>query len=63
MVTNMGSVDRLIRFLVGAIILVVGLMARSWWAIAGGVLVVTAFLRFCPAYLPFRFKTIRVKTK
>ena len=40
MVTNMGSVDRLIRFLVGVIILVAGSLARvvvgARWRGAGG---------------------------
>jgi hypothetical protein len=63
MVKNMGSVDRLIRLVVGAAILIVGIIAGSWWALLGAVLIVTGFLKFCPLYLPFRFNTIRAKTK
>jgi hypothetical protein len=63
MVKNMGGTDRIIRLVVGAAILVVGGIAGSWWALLGVVFIVTGFLKFCPAYLPFRINTCRVKTK
>ena len=63
MIKNMGGIDRIIRLVVGGVILVVGIMAGSWWALLGGILVGTAALGRCPAYLPFRMSTCRVKTK
>ena len=50
MKVNVGSVDRVIRFILGAIIIILGLYFRSWWGVVGIVPIVTAALNFCPAY-------------
>lgn len=62
MVKNMGSVDRLIRLVLGLIILLVSIGAKSWWALLGIVLIVTALIKSCPLYLPFRISTNKDKT-
>ncbi|MBM4119123.1 DUF2892 domain-containing protein [bacterium] len=63
MVKNMGSVDRLVRLVLGAIILLVSIGAKSWWALIGAVLIVTALVKSCPLYVPFRFSTNKDKTQ
>lgn len=63
MVKNMGSVDRLIRLVLGLVILLISIGAKSWWALLGIVLVATALLKSCPLYLPFRFSTNKHKTQ
>jgi hypothetical protein len=68
---NVGSVDRVIRFVLGAVLLVApfvpplaGIFA-SWgsWkfavAAAGLVLLGTAVFRFCPAYMLFGIRTCK----
>lgn len=53
MSANMGSVDRALRLVLGVILLVLGIWLRGGWfwaALVGAVLVVTALIRFCPAY-------------
>lgn len=64
--TNLGSIDRLIRLILGAILIVLPLVTNlfagwgSWQyavSIIGAVLVLTAAFRFCPAYMLFGIRT------
>lgn len=53
MKTNVGSVDRIVR--IGAGLLILSLLflldgPARWWGLIGIVLLVTGFVRFCPAY-------------
>lgn len=57
MKTNIGSVDRIIRIVVGLAALGAGLYFKSWWGLVGLGPLLTAFVRFCPAYLPFGLNT------
>jgi len=57
MKTNIGSVDRIIRVLIGLAILGAGLAYHSLWGLIGLVPLLTAVVRFCPAYLPFGLST------
>lgn len=50
MTANVGSVDKVIRIVLGLAILVIGYLNESWWGLVGLVPIVTAFLGFCPAY-------------
>lgn len=63
---NVGSVDRVLRFLIGVVLIVLPWATNlfaSWGAwqyavsIVGAVLVLTAFFRFCPAYALFGVRT------
>ena len=63
--TNMGRFDRIVRMIAG-LVLLFGVFALGWggagawfWVLAlvGVVLVATAAIGFCPAYLPFGFRT------
>ncbi len=54
---NIGTIDRATRLVVGAIVIALGMMYSNWFGVAGVILVCTAFLRWCPAYLPFGFST------
>ncbi|WOP18044.1 DUF2892 domain-containing protein [Raineyella sp. LH-20] len=63
MIKNIGNTDRLVRFTLGPILIVVafvlgitsvfGIVA----AVLGVLLVATAAVRTCPAYLPFGIRT------
>ena len=59
MIKNMGSADRAIRAVVGLGVIGWGVWASSWWGALGLILVVTAAIGWCPAYLPFGIKTCR----
>lgn len=67
---NVGPVDRALRLVVGVILiaLAIGMLGASEGAIggivavvAGAVLLLTAAIGFCPAYLPFKLSTCRLK--
>ena len=50
MKANVGNTDRIIRFVLGAVIIVVGFYFESWWGVVGVVPIITGLLNFCPAY-------------
>jgi hypothetical protein len=54
---NVGKVDRMIRILLGVAIISVGMYFKSWWGAVGLILLLTAAIRWCPAYIPFGFST------
>lgn len=60
--TNIGSLDRKIRFVLGVVILVVGLLSNSWFAVLGLIPLATGTIRFCPLYSIFGLDTKRKKT-
>lgn len=47
---NVGGADRIIRIILGVVIIVLGFYFKSWWGIVGFVPVLTGLLNFCPAY-------------
>jgi len=56
---NVGSVDRLLRLIVGAVIVVWGVYSESWWGLVGLVPLMTGLLNWCPIYIPFKISTIK----
>ncbi len=63
MKVNIGSADRVVRFIAGLVILGVGWYYRSWWGLLGLLPLLTAGIRFCPAYVPFGISTCPPDTK
>ena len=57
MKSNMGSVDRILRGVVGVIIIAAGVYYNSWWGLIGLIPLLTAIVGWCPAYFPFRLST------
>ncbi len=47
---NVGSVDRIIRAIVGFAVLGAGFYFQSWWGALGLVPLVTAAIGWCPPY-------------
>jgi hypothetical protein len=54
---NIGSTDSLIRIIIGIIIIAIGLYFRTWWGLIAIIPFTTAFIKFCPVYLPFGINT------
>lgn len=50
MKSNVGSLDRVLRLLLGLALFGAGLFFQSWWGLVGLVPFVTGLLGFCPAY-------------
>jgi hypothetical protein len=57
MTCNMGGGDRVVRGILGVLILAAGLYFQSWWGLIGLIPLGTAAVGFCPAYLPFGIST------
>lgn len=50
MKANVGNSDRIIRFILGAVIIALGFYFKSWWGVVGIVPILTGLLNFCPIY-------------
>jgi uncharacterized MAPEG superfamily protein len=67
MLRNMGSLDRVIRVLFAAVVLVLyltGVISGTVAVILGVlaiVFVLTSLVGFCPLYVPFKVSTLRKK--
>ncbi len=59
---NIGSADKVIRIILGLVIIILGFMYQSWWGVIGLVPLLTAFVGVCPAYLPFGISTNKKTT-
>ena len=57
MKSNVGSVDRWVRVVLGLAIVAAGFYFKSWFGFIGLVPLVTALVGWCPAYLPFGIST------
>lgn len=66
---NMGSLDKIIRFAIAALIGVLyftnvigGTLAMVLLGVAA-IFIITSFMSFCPMYLPFGLSTCNVKNQ
>lgn len=50
---NVGKTDRIIRIILGVVILGVGIYFKSWWGVIGLIPILTSALGWCPVYMPF----------
>ncbi len=56
--TNVGSLDRILRIVVGGLLIVLALTGTiGLWGWLGAIFVATAFMKFCPIYGIFGLKT------
>jgi hypothetical protein len=56
---NVGRTDKTFRILLGVVIIMAGIYFRSWWGAVGLLPIVTGFIRWCPAYVPFGLSTCK----
>lgn len=61
MKANVGSMDRSIRIVLGLVIIGWGVMNANWLGAIGLIPLTTAFMRWCPAYLPFGISTCKTE--
>lgn len=47
---NVGGLDRIVRIIVGLAVIAAGFYYQSWWGAIGLIPLVTALIRWCPAY-------------
>lgn len=66
MKANVGNVDRIVRIVAGLLILSLLFLIDGparWWGLIGIVLLVTGFVRFCPAYALLGMNTCESRSK
>lgn len=59
---NVGSTDRLIRIILGVLVLSLFFILQGgirWISLLGIVLIVTGLINFCPLYVPFKISTVK----
>jgi hypothetical protein len=61
MTPNIGKIDRIIRIVVGLVILGFGVAYQSAWGALGFLPLFTAFFRFCPAYRLLGISTCKIE--
>lgn len=54
---NVGLIDRVIRFVAGAVIIFWGITTQNWFGAIGIVPLLTAVFQFCPMYCPLGIST------
>ena len=54
---NESKTDQTIRIILGTAILVIGLVAGSWWALIGLIPLLTGLVGYCPLYALVGFST------
>jgi hypothetical protein len=59
---NVGTTDRIIRIIVGVVIIALGLIFRSWWGLIGLIPLLTGAVGVCLLYIPFGINTCKVKS-
>jgi hypothetical protein len=59
MTRNVGGGDRIVRAVLGLVVIAVGVAFRSWWGALGLLPLATALFSWCPAYLPFGLSTLK----
>jgi len=62
MLKNMGSTDRILRLIVGVVLIALVFVGpQTPWGWLGLIPLLTALVGFCPAYWPFKFSTMAKK--
>lgn len=64
MVKNIGSADKVIRIILGLILISLYFFGpQTPFGLIGFVLIITALIGVCPAYIPFKISTIKKEEK
>jgi predicted RND superfamily exporter protein len=60
---NVGGTDKTIRIIAGCVIIVLGIIFKSWWGALGLLPLLTGIFGVCLAYVPFGISTCKKETK
>jgi len=60
---NVGSIDRIIRLILGLIIIAWGIVDENYLGLIGIVPLLTGFLNWCPFYIPLKISTVKSRRK
>lgn len=59
---NVGKAEKIVRSILGLIILGIGIAYMSWWGALGAVLLITAAIGWCPINRVLGIDTCKEKT-
>lgn len=59
---NVGGWDRILRFVIGIVVIALGIYYQSWWGLLGIVPLFTAWRKSCMLYMPCGISTCKTKT-
>ena len=57
---NVGGFDKVLRLVLGLVIIALGILFQSWWGLIGILLLFTGSINRCPFYLPLGLSTCKV---
>ncbi len=58
---NIGKTDRIVRVVIGLIVIAVGVYLKSWWGVIGLLPIFTAATGWCGLYTLFGTSTCNIK--
>ncbi len=58
---NVGTTDRVIRIILGIVILAIGYVYQSWWGLIGLIPLITGAIGWCGLYSVFHISTASKK--
>ena len=58
---NVGKLDRVIRIILGIVLILAGIFYKSWWGALGIIPIITAVIGWCPLYIPFKISTSKTE--
>ncbi|MGB8657761.1 MAG: DUF2892 domain-containing protein [Candidatus Zixiibacteriota bacterium] len=58
---NVGTTDRIIRLILGIIIIGLGVIFNSWWGLIGVPVFLTGLVGWCGLYIPLGISTCKIK--
>jgi predicted RND superfamily exporter protein len=62
MKTNVGKTDKLVRIVLGIVIIALGLIYESWWGLIGLIPLITGIAGRCGLYIPFGISTCKTES-
>ncbi|MFN3871489.1 MAG: DUF2892 domain-containing protein [Ignavibacterium sp.] len=64
MTKNVGSIDKVVRIIIGAVLIIYAILSGNWWGLVGIVPLLTAFVGYCPVYSLIKISTVKkIKTE
>jgi hypothetical protein len=61
MKANVGNIDKIIRIVIGLVIIIWGIAAGSWWGLIGLIPLITGVINWCPLYSLLGLSTKKAK--
>jgi len=60
---NVGTADRIVRLILGVVIIGLGLYFKSWWGVIGIIPLATGLIGYCCLYPLFGINTCKIRKR